>query len=263
MTAPLGLGFWLWQMANAERGDYGAILDKCQKCGISWLAIKAGEGSARPYAQWSNFVLNGWLHKFLGAGISIFPWWYSRPGTWTQEVQLAQRLIGDGSSGLIVDAEAEWQGNQTEAGGFATALRNTLGPSVYIAHAPFDYPKFHQNFPYAQFDGAFNAVHPQMYWTEHGVDVGTVMTQVDAEWKALLAAENLTINFCPIGVTYGKSPAQPRVPGTFRADDLAKFLDHYQSINSPTLMPAVSLYSWDAADPSAWDLLEERAGGGQ
>ena len=243
---PSGLGIWLWQVPNCDGGDWSKIINRCQRSGIKWIAPKAGEGGATPNHQWLDLIARGVLNALWGAGIAVFPWWYSRPSTWKLEVQLAARLQRDGVQGLIIDAEQEWQDKPADAPQFASELRNAVGAATHVGHAPFDYPQYHAGFPYSTFDALADSVHPQMYWTEHGIPVDTMMNQVDAQWQRLAPGKT-----CPVGVTYG-SATQKEARSKFHATDLSAFLDHYAGA------PAVSLYSYDAAEPECWDFLEER-----
>lgn len=245
VSAPIGLGMWIAYYAHADGGDPDAIVERCRKSGISWLAVKSGDSSRS--RVWSTNAPR-LIQKCHDAGIGVYSWNYSRPSTWLVQVGQIVASFDDGVDGHIVDAEVEWQAKSTgpDAKAFVDALRAHLGPDAFLAHAPMDYRHYHPDFPYSQFD-ALGSVMPQEYWTEHN-DLGAIHTikDVSKDWETVQG-------FAPVGVTYGKGTSWGKPPGVFTEKDLTDFLDYYKGKD------AVSLYSYEAADKICWEVLEKRA----
>jgi len=241
----MNLGMWIAFIGNAEGGDPDRIVARCLSAGIKWLAVKSGDSDRNK--AWS-LAAQRLVKKAHDAGLKIYTWNYSVPGTWRRQILQIESVFADGVDGHIVDAELEWEtggDHHADAQAFVDALKIHF-PDKWLAHAPFAWCSYHPSWPYAQF-AKLNAVCPQAYWTEHD-DHGALATcaQVDAEWAKMQGQPS----FQPIGVTYGAGTGWGKPPGAFHGSDLLQFLAHYQKCD------ALSLYSMEAAMPECWSTLE-------
>lgn len=190
----------------------------------------------------------------------MYPWIFSRPWSLQNEIALFQQFIDEGADGVIIDAEVLWhRGQRDRAARYMAALDKAL-PDAWIADAPWAYPSYHPDFPFAEFGQRMNARLPQSYWTEFDNRGARYhLPRIDAEWSAFHERHPDVVRpVWPIGVTYGhEHPSRP--PGVLTLDNLSFFLDRYDG--SP-----VSLYTYEAAlyadktiHPGTLDLLRDRA----
>jgi hypothetical protein len=254
VTPLTGLGIWIWQLSACEGGDVNAIAAKAVASGVSWVAIKAGDGTANGQVTLAR------VQALRAAGIECAAWWYSTPSTTATELAMITDLVqNQGLLHLIQDAEIEWETvpgpNNTrvshdfsaQAAAFATQVRNAVGADTFIADAPWARPKSHGGtFPYTQFGAMVNARFPQFYWEVAevaGLAQAPFLAQCDAQWLAL--DPNAVV--CP-GSTVNQSGAV-HCP----IAELGVFLDRYAG------RQACSLWSWQHLDAAEWALLAQRA----
>ncbi len=257
MTTPQGLGLWIAFQGPALAkfgGSWGALAARCRDLGVHWIAPRAGQGGSRE-GDWSPAAARAAIEACHALGVAVYPWWYSLPGKSAAEVDLAESLLADGADGIIIDAEAEWAGHATAARAFGAALRARVGDAPYVGHAPLAWLAYHGDWPYQAFGEFCDGVHPQMYWTElaHG-SYAEMMAKCAPDWDKLIAAGDVRAKgFAPIGCTYGHELNVPqKPPGAFKPEDLQAFLDRYGDL------PALSLYTIEAASPEAWAVLSAR-----
>lgn len=253
MTNLTGLGIWVWELSHCERGNIDAIITKAQRCGVSWLCVKAGDKTS------NGQVTKALVDRLRASGIDCAAWWYSHPSSVDSELTYLSDLVTKaGIRHLIMDAEEPWEREPTdwtkthdwrhEAASYASSLRAAVGPDVYLADAPWARPKSHGGpFPYAEFGDVMDARHPQLYWRLAEVGGETYdrfIAQADLQWAERAPGETI----CPVGSTVDAQ-------GITHAPlaELGQFLDRYAA------RPAVSLWSWQHLNAAEWQLLEERA----
>lgn len=260
-NAPVGLGVWV-AYANKWKTPED-LLASVKEVGAQWIAPKAGDGGHRG-GFWTKEYAAKAIPIFHTAGVKIFPWVYSYPNSTTAEVTLLKAVIDEGTDGVFLDCEIEWQRAGRFYAPFAAAygknLRAAIGPDVFVAHAPFPYVEWHRDFPYEAFATFCDGVCDQLYWTEidgqgaqHHIDA--VQPQWDSFYKSSPAS---AIPRRPIGVTYGRIELEKvqktPPPGKFALKDLAYFVDWCESKQ----LPYYSLYSLEASAESAIEYLRNR-----
>ena len=84
--------------------------------------------------------------------------------------------MSNGADCLVIDAEAEYEGQYAAAQTYIKDLRAKVGVDYPLALASFPYVSYHSSFPYSVFLGPEGAQYnaPQMYWHDIGVSVDTV-----------------------------------------------------------------------------------------
>lgn len=255
MTPLTGLGIWIWALPQCEGGDPRAIAAKAKRCGVSWVCVKAGEKSRD--AQFTPAL----VAALRTEGIECAAWWYSHPSSVDSELAYLRVLVERcGVRHLVLDAEEPWEREpndwskvrdwRAEAAAFATRLRETVGPDVFLADAPWARPRSHGGpFPYAQFGAVMDARMPQFYWElaeAEGEPYAHFIAQADEQW-ASITASTPGVPVCPIGSLVDAKGVR-HAP----LSELAAFLDRYAA------RPAVSLWSWQHLNAAEWALLEQR-----
>ena len=81
MSAPKGLGRWIWQPKYAEGGDPERVADKCLEYGIGWVAVKAFDG-ASGVSSLKEAELRGLRGALTSRGLQLFTWHYGYPSSW-------------------------------------------------------------------------------------------------------------------------------------------------------------------------------------
>jgi hypothetical protein len=173
---PQGRGVYIWRMSLTENGNLIAIIDKCHRCHIDWLAIKAGDqGQA-----WSQFT-PAMVKALHAAGIRVYGWSYDVPGHVFDQVAVVERVKCAGADGYIIDAEIEWDhapnpdiSAATYAGRLAPLADNAFG----IGDAPWDYIGGHPKFPFTQFSRAVSFRCPQAYHQAHGISIKATLARM-------------------------------------------------------------------------------------
>jgi hypothetical protein len=187
----LGQGDWIWTVPNCESAvgvaTPQALIDYEARKGMQWVTVKAGDGPNQ-WSQWNSTIIN----EAHAQGLKIFAWVYAY-GNYTNtssgyssteaaELNVAKWALSVGGDGLIIDAEAEYQGQPSAAGAYASAIKAAY-PDRFLAHAPFPYISYHSTFPYVQFGTNCDAVMPQVYWADLGISVTSMVHDMDAEWR--------------------------------------------------------------------------------
>lgn len=258
MSGPSGAGLWLSFNGPATTGVApAAIMERAQAYGVAWLAVKAGSGSesTRWLAHGAEFIACA-----RRAGIGLYTWHYSYPGSWPSEADMIARLISQGVDGHVIDAELEWEwvpgaqgfspiDRRPAAAAFMAAVRARV-PDAFIAHAPIWRPQSHPTFPYVEFNERCDAVMPQMYWTAANQSAMSFCARADDVWRTWAAEHTTAVRpIMPIGITYGAGDGWDDYPYRLTAEDVTAFINRY---------PTCSLFSWDAANARAWSALMMR-----
>jgi hypothetical protein len=166
-------GLWIWDFEkNAPSPERAAIL--AVKRGVKRVFIKSGNG-AEPTRWARNFHPRN-LEPFLARGIEVWGFGYFYPGNipdedghrWgTLEAQAdttARITMQAGVTGLVVDAEIEFENKRAEATELCRLLRARLGKRK-LAYTTFGWLSLHPNFPFEELEaGCGDAFLPQVYW---------------------------------------------------------------------------------------------------
>jgi hypothetical protein len=181
---PVGRGFYIWVLARCEGGDVNAIIDRCQRCGVSWLAIKIGNAGSSwiPTFRKKNQLTTADVEALHAAGLKVFGWSYDLPGSYRtkdgriesdpgildRQAKAYSTAIAIGCDGVITDSEVEWNravSPDTEAASFGKAILERC-PNIVIGDAPWPYTGYHPTFPFTKFGEFVSFRCPQVYWME-------------------------------------------------------------------------------------------------
>lgn len=175
---PTGRNLYIWRLSRCEGGDIDAIVTRCWLAGITGLFIKAGDQGK----LWNQFTpeLVGRLHA---AGIKVYGWSYDVPDKIASQVKVVQAVKAMGADGYLIDAEVEWDRNAAEAARrYAAGLSDFADNSFSIFDAPWDVPKYHPTFPFAEFASVTTARCPQNYHIAHGISARASWNRFIAAW---------------------------------------------------------------------------------
>jgi len=268
---PRGRGIWISFNRHSTIDVENAVLvEQAQRAGFGWLCAKIGDDGRS--TRWLGRGVD-LIRRCKDAGLGIFTWNYSKPGTWQTQAAAIAQVIADGSEGHVIDAETEWEwvpntvdhefsqvDRRADAVAFADRLRTLVG-DAWLAHAPIWRPQSHQGFPFAEFGARVDAVLPQAYWCAAGQNVASFCARLEDAWRALATAHPEAVPMLmPIGLTYGAGDQAGDLwtsdPRSVRLteDDLRAFSARY---------PTCSFFSWDVATSTFWQtmnaLRDERA----
>ncbi len=260
-TAPSGLGIWV-AFQSMLKGGYEALIDEAEELGIGWIAPRAGQ---RGRGDLPKALHERLARRAADKGIGWFPWLYNCPDAVAKEVEVYGQLVAEGATGILLDAEDPYvasrcPNNKAIAKQLGQALREKM-PDVFMAHCPYSYVYYHQDFPYVELGEFCDAVMDQLYWTEFNRS-GPVphMVATDAQWARFKGEHPESAKLrCPIGVTYGNGlpgvAQQP--PGEFKVEDMLAFLARYDDddSNGGQALPFWSLYSYEVARPGVKEAL--------
>lgn len=168
-----GRGLWIWDFErNAPAPERAAAL--AVKWGVSRVFIKSGNGHDR--TRWARNFQPKTLAPFLARGIEVWGFGYFYPGNvpdqdgrrWgTLQAQVeatATITLQPGVTGLVVDAEIEFENKREEARELCRLLRARL-PTLKIAYTTFGWLRPHKDFPFEELDAhCGDAFLPQVYW---------------------------------------------------------------------------------------------------
>jgi hypothetical protein len=177
-----GKGIWIWYLDFAEGGDIAAIIARLQDAGVTWVAIKCGDGTD----FWSTQCTPSIISQFHDAGIKIFGWQFVYGGAPIGEAFVANSILNTGVDGLIIDAEEQYEAlmhPSTSAITYMQQIREEH-PESLIAYTTFPIIDWHQNFPYLEFGRYCDAVMPQAYWKEilSGVTPERMFEWMEEQW---------------------------------------------------------------------------------
>lgn len=244
MSSPAGLGMFIWEWSECDGGSLQTILSKCSRCNISWVAVHFPD------------VTTERVQAFHDAGIYVAAWLYCVPGDPTYIPQ-AVKVAALGVDAILPDCEIEWEeldgkpaDRRPEALAFAEALRNALGPNVWIGNCgAWQWPDKHPAYPDHAFGKFWDAGLPERYWTMFPPSEATpkeALDESDREWSDPMNVNAYKV-LIPIGSAFDGSIQGGQL---LRPSDVADFLNR---------QPTCALWSWQHATPTIWALLEQRA----
>lgn len=249
---PEGLGVWIWQLSHCEGGDFQKIVDRCNQCGISWLAVKAGDGSS------NGQITRSLTDAMHAGGVNVYSWNYSTPQHAASELAYIPGLYELGIDGHILDAEIEWESVLNEqkrivpynwkpqAKDFAQKLRAAIGPKAFLADAPWPMVKSHPGFPWDEFGDVVNMRMDQLYWCMQPSRTFTQWAaRSDLEWSG----RDRAVPRCPIGSAWDATREGGQA-STVTA--ISEYLERYKD------KACQSLWSWQHFSPALWTMLQAR-----
>jgi len=245
-----GTGMFIWKLDQIEQGDPAAIVTKARAAGLSFVIIKVADG---PDAY--NEKLAAPVVKALQeAGVKVWGWgwlWGEDPlGEAKIAIQLVQEL---GLDGYVLDAEHPYKGKATEASILMRELRAGL-PNTPIALSSYRYPRHYPDLPWNEFLCYVDLVMPQVFWIGEPPD--EALRNSLENYSQLFADLSLTRPVVPEGAAYSDQSSIPPFRPT--ADEITLFRDTAIALG----MPAVSYWSWDAAqEPNKEDMWTAISGG--
>nr|CAB4128507.1 hypothetical protein UFOVP114_37 [uncultured Caudovirales phage] len=246
-TLPAGRGFWIWHLSGCEGGQIAAIIAKAQKCGVTWLAIKAGD-QGNPWSQFTPALVQA-LHA---AGLKVYGWSYDVPGKVSVQTAVVKRVADCGADGFIIDAEIEWErpSADKDAAAYISSLNGLSLPANFVlAHAPFDVISGHAAFPYTAFGSGVSFVSPQAYWPEHGMSEAASTARMLAQWQKYATQKPQAARpLLPSGYS-----VQPDLPGGKMptAADMLAFEAHCKAAGCA----GVLYWRWDGTPDAIWQGL--------
>jgi len=258
MSAPKGLGLWIWILRHCNDGEPGEIVDRCKRSGVSWVTIKSGDSDA------NGQVTRGLVEALRAGGLGVYTWNYSIPGTCDRQIAQIDRLYTDvGVDGHFLDAEIEWEQHgdrRAEARDFMRRLRGVIGSDRWLAHAPWWLPTAHPTYPWAEFGEATDAQCPQVYWTMLPPEQSGrwMIDYSEVGWERLAKGTPGAVSLrSPIGsVFHGDHRNGVKNGQIVRPEDVEFFLARCET--HAREVPFWSLYSYDACPPEIWAHLESR-----
>lgn len=167
---------WIWYLSGAEGGNLDAIAEKALAHGVSWVALKAGDGTS-PWWQFSGAV------GLKARGLKVYSWTYHYGGD--GEESPAMRAFEIGSDGHIFDVEAEFA-RLPDAALRATQLLTQVlyrYPEANLAYAPLPVIDNFPGLPYETFNGKGLLVLPQFYTKALGTGVEYPLERLMAIWR--------------------------------------------------------------------------------
>jgi parallel beta-helix repeat protein len=177
-TPVAGKGIWIWRLSGAEGGNVSAIIEKCKKAGIKWVAIKCGDGTD----FWSEQCTPSLITRFHNAGIKFLGWQYVYGDDPIGEAGVADEILGTAVDGFIVDAESEYEGKPDSAVVYLEEIRGAH-PDSFVAYTTFPIIDYHKDFPYIEFGRYSDAVMLQAYWKEIGVSPEEMIDWMEEQWN--------------------------------------------------------------------------------
>ena len=178
-VAPInGKGIWIWKISEIENGNIDSIIKRCQNSNVDWVAVKCGDGVNFWEFQCNSDIIS----KFHKAGIKILGWQYVYGVKPIEESKVAIKILDSGVDGLIIDAEAEYEGKPEIAKIYLENIRSN-NPDSFIAYTTFAIISYHKNFPYLEFGKYCDAVMPQAYWKDIKVSPEKMIEWLDKEWN--------------------------------------------------------------------------------
>lgn len=209
----IGKGIFIWKSKHIEGGDLGKIVQACTGMGLSWVALKIGDGIDVRYASFPEAMAEA-VGAFRAAGIAVWGWHYVYGGLWldksgkvhvggpspAQEAAFAVRQVNElGLAGYIIDAESEWKltasGVASPGQRAATFMSKLQGIGAPVALCSYRFPSYHPEFPWEAFLAGCELHMPQVYWGP-----GRAVNDLDRSVQELRKKKLLPI--VPLGRAY-------------------------------------------------------------
>lgn len=250
---PSGRGLYIWRLDKCERGNLSAILARCQRAGIRWVAVKAGNGGHR----WSQFTKE-LVDAFHGAGIDVWGWSYDVPGCASDQAAVIQHVQACGADGFVTDSEIEWEhcrNPDDEAARYLQAIESAA-PGFPRMDAPWPIIKGHPLFPFTAFSKGVSARCAQVYWVEIGGGVASVWKRFVESWAKYEALPGrVALPRYPSGSIYHKKNAQGAVAVRCTVNDVLWFERQAREAGCPGVLHWV----WELVPPEIWAAWESGA----
>ncbi len=206
---PTGKGIFIWQLLRCAGGDPVHLANLALELGLSWVAIKAADGTVDfnqgPGGDWRGpNLLPGAVSALRAAGIKVAGWQYIYGANWLKQTiaaREAERAIANinrfNFDCWLIDPESEYKrtGAAAWANTYMTALRAAC-PSVSIGLCSYRYPTLHPELPWAEFLRRTDFHAPQVYWIQNH-NPGAQLRRSVSELLALKA-----IPVVPVGSAY-------------------------------------------------------------
>lgn len=166
---PAGRNLYIWRLSRCERGNIERIIQRCKRCGITGLFIKAGD-QGRPWGQFTQTL----VERLHAAGLKVYGWSYDTPDRIQEQFDVARRVRDLGADGYLIDAEIEWDKDpkaDAHAAEYADLLATLASDRFCILDAPWDVVAAHRSFPFTAFSKGVIARCPQNYHIAHKMSV--------------------------------------------------------------------------------------------
>jgi len=230
-----GRGMWIWRWVQAEDGNLDRVIARARSAGLQWITIKGGDG----LSWWSQLTLN-LVRELQQAGFKVLGWVYAYGNSPQNEAAVANHVLDLGCDGLIIDAEAEYEGKPLMAEAYMKAIR-AAHPGAFIAYSSFPLISKHPKFPYIEFGRYCDASMPQCYWKLIGFSPKVMMNRTKQEWDDWGAKMKVNgfgdsvVPLVPVGQGFNVSPVEIR--------EFVKFSRDYVGC---------SLSNWFEMKPETW-----------
>ena len=210
MIQPEGKGVFIWRLERCAGGDMAALADQLFAAGITWVAVKAGEG----FLPFNDALLPAFLSAARSREIEVWGWHYVYGATTTtgapqadKEALVARTQMSKYQfAGWIVDAEGEYKrpGSAVWAETYMSTIR-TYYPTLTLALCSYRYPAVHPELPWATFLRFADLHMPQVYW-KLAHNPAEQLTKSIGQLKALK-----DIPIIPVGAAFAESGWRPTV----------------------------------------------------
>jgi len=170
-SVPLGYqppakGLWIWYFGYTGLTAAQAA-QAAKDAGVGYVLIKSGQDAA----YWNTRYNSASVAEFTSRGMKVLAWAYMTPADVPGSVQaaaLAARVPG--TSGLVIDAEIEFEGSHDLAAQQLCDGIRAAVPGVWLGYTSFGWVGYHPTFPFGAFDKhCGDAFFPQVYWSDRGV----------------------------------------------------------------------------------------------
>ena len=154
----------------------GAIAEKCRRYGISWVAVKAADGSV----LWSQFRRALMLREL---GVKVFSWSYNYGRG--DEASVVNAALASGSDGHIFDIEAEFARapNPHDAARRLFDHVQRAHPDKPLAYSPLPVVGNFPQLPYNECNSWTSAVVPQFYTKALGTGSNYPLERLMRIWR--------------------------------------------------------------------------------
>lgn len=229
-----GRGMWVWRWVQAEDGNPDRVINRARNAGLKWITIKGGDG----LSWWSQLTPN-LIRELQQADLKVLGWVYAYGNSPQNEADVANHVLDLGCDGLIIDAEAEYEGKPRMAETYMKAIR-AAHPAAFIAYSSFPLISKHPKFPYTEFGRYCDASMPQCYWKLIGFSPKIMMSRIKQEWGDW-GAKMTTNGFgdsvaplVPVGQGFNVSPGEIRDFLKLSGDYVGNSLWHWFEMNRET-----------------------------
>lgn len=250
---PTGRGLYLWKTERCEGGDVARIVDRALACGVSWVAVKAGD-QGRPWRQFTP----GLVRVLQTAGLKVFGWSYDVPGKAVAQAEVVRRVRDAGADGFVIDAEIEFDRTPDpdgEARRYMEAIRK-VAPDLTLFDAPWPLIHAHQSFPFTAFGEFLQGRCPQVYWVELGGGVAKVWARYDTDWDRYESRPgHLALPEYPSGSLYHKRDEDRHLVTPCVPADVAAF----EAFAKAEGCPGVLHWEWSQVPKEVWAAFETGA----